>query len=68
MSPSFRHSTQHAVMAAPAHAAATDAKALRRIAIERRKVRRTREERIDEELAQSFPASDPPSWVSGTTR
>jgi hypothetical protein len=21
---------------------------------------------IDDELAQSFPASDPPSWVSGT--
>lgn len=25
-----------------------------------------REKRIDAELAQSFPASDPPSWVHGT--
>ncbi|EIM01360.1 hypothetical protein RHOFW104T7_16275 [Rhodanobacter thiooxydans] len=24
-----------------------------------------RERRIDDELAQSFPASDPPSWVLG---
>ncbi|MEO7065824.1 MAG: hypothetical protein ABI114_02850 [Rhodanobacter sp.] len=26
-----------------------------------------REQMIDEELAQSFPASDPPSWVQGTS-
>ena len=26
-----------------------------------------REQLIDEELAQSFPASDPPSWVQGTS-
>ena len=25
-----------------------------------------REQRIDDELAESFPASDPPSWVQGT--
>ncbi|AGG89392.1 MULTISPECIES: hypothetical protein [Rhodanobacter] len=24
------------------------------------------EQRVDDELAQSFPASDPPSWVQGT--
>lgn len=28
--------------------------------------RRAFERWIDDELAQSFPASDPPSWVSGT--
>lgn len=27
---------------------------------------RRREEAIDAELAQSFPASDPPSWVQST--
>ena len=26
-----------------------------------------REQRLDDELAQSFPASDPPSWVLGIT-
>ncbi|HEV7122150.1 MAG TPA: hypothetical protein VGN24_01835 [Rhodanobacter sp.] len=31
-----------------------------------REWRLRREQRIDEELAHSFPASDPPSWVQGT--
>ncbi len=31
-----------------------------------RELRVRRELRIDEELAHSFPASDPPSWVQGT--
>ena len=30
-----------------------------------REHRLERERLIDEELAQSFPASDPPSWVQG---
>ncbi len=29
-------------------------------------LRLRRERQIDEELVQSFPASDPPSWVQGT--
>ena len=33
-----------------------------------RQSRERRERRIDEQLAQSFPASDPPGWVLGTSQ
>lgn len=29
-------------------------------------IARERDEMVDEQLAHSFPASDPPSWVQGT--
>lgn len=39
-----------------------------RAATDLQQLRARREQRIDDELAQSFPASDPPSWVLGTAR
>ena len=36
-------------------------------AVEAERLRREREHDIDQELEQSFPASDPPSWTMGVT-
>lgn len=49
---------------APLH----DPGAAGRAVIDLQQLRARREQRIDDELAQSFPASDPPSWVLGTAR
>lgn len=65
MSSSIVHPTGHPVMAASAHATVLDAQAVLRTTDELRQARLKREERIDNELVQRFPASDPPSWVHG---
>lgn len=68
MSRSVRLFNQHTENSSPSTADAHDVKVLRQTEDELCLSRLKREQRIDEELAQSFPASDPPSWVSGNRR
>jgi hypothetical protein len=49
-----------------AHPAPADVRAVRAGTQRADNRRRRREDIIDEVLDQSFPASDPPSWVQGT--
>lgn len=68
MSTSVPHVHPYFVMVAPQGLILPGVRLSDSSATELRQAIDVREQRIDAELDQSFPASDPPSWVHGATR
>lgn len=62
----FPTSTDVAMVPKPEQAS-VGGSALDDLEARREAARVLREQRLDDKLAQSFPASDSPSWVLGTT-
>ncbi len=66
MFPSIAHRLPRRSLVGPDSAGAVAASGRRPPTLEADESVLAWERRIDDELAQSFPASDPPSWVLGT--